>query len=141
VIAVIGDSHAYSAGSPDRVNAFPARLAHDLNASSWNGITVLNFGVLGYNMAQELEVLRTKALPLAPDLVILQYCINDDHISNYIQPAHPWLNRAIHRSVLLTDAWTSLLYSDFGKRSLLPGVEDHAPDLLLYAPGLVGTPL
>jgi hypothetical protein len=140
VIAVIGDSHTYSIGSADRGHAFPARLAHHLDAPG-NGITVLNFGVPGYNMAQELEVLRTKALPFAPDLIILQYTINDEHISNYIQPGHPWLNRAIHRSVLLTNAWTSLLYSDAGKRRLVPLVEDHAPDLLLYAPGLVGSAL
>ena len=34
-----------------------------------------------------------QALRNKPDLVILQYCINDEHISNYIQPRFVRLNR------------------------------------------------
>jgi hypothetical protein len=139
VIAVIGDSHAYSVGSPNPAHAFPARLEYHLNTTAAN-VTVLNFGVQGYNMVQELEVLRAKALPFAPDLVVLQYCINDDHIPNYIQPRFPAINHAVHHSVLLTTAWTTLLYSRAGRRYVLPYVE-HAPDFLLFVPGLVGTPV
>lgn len=138
VIAVIGDSHTYSLDLPNREYSFPARLEYHLNAVNGRTFAVLNFGVPGYNMVQELEVLRAKALQFEPDLIILQYCINDEHISNYIQPRFVRLNYAIHRSVLLTTAWTTLLYSDFGRRHLLPYAE-HAPDLLLFTPGLVGT--
>jgi hypothetical protein len=92
-------------------------------------------------MAQELDVLRAKALPLRPDLIVLQYTINDDHISNWIQPRFPTLNRTIHRSVFLTSMWKRLLYSPRMKTTLLPFVERYVPDLLLYAPGLVGTPI
>jgi hypothetical protein len=140
VIAVIGDSHAYSIEMSNHAYGFPARLEHALNADEGERVTVLNFGVPGYNTVQELEVLRAKALPFEPDLIVLQYCINDEHISNYIQPRYPRINRAIHRSVLATTAWTTFLYSDFGRRRVLPYAE-HAPDLLLFAPGLVGTPV
>jgi len=140
VIAVIGDSHTYSLGSERRENSFPARLEHHLTALTGKNIKVLNFGVPGYNMAQELEVLQVKALEFRPDLVILQYCINDEHISNYIQPKYVWLNHAIHQSVLLSRTWMKFLYSEFGQRYFLFYVEKYLPDLLLFSPGLVGTP-
>jgi hypothetical protein len=139
VIAVIGDSHAYGAFSVHPANSFPARLEYHLNANANAKVTVLNFGVPGYNMVQELEVLEAKALSFHPNLIVLQYCINDDHISNFIQPRYATLNRAIHRSVLLTTAWSTMLYSELGRSRVLPYVE-HVPDLLLFAPGLVGTP-
>ena len=141
VIAAIGDSHTYGFRSTDWRRTFPARLQHYLTSQTAHPITVLNFGVPGYDMAQELEVLRAKALPLRPDLVVLQYTINDEHISNWIQPRFPTLNRMIHRSVFLTWMWKRLLYSPRMKTTLLPFVEQYVPDLLLYAPGLVGTPI
>jgi hypothetical protein len=138
VIAVIGDSHSFLGTEPE--NSFPARLEHHLKALTGKSITVLNFGVPGYDMAQELEVLKVKALQFKPDLIILQYCINDEHISNFIQPKYIWLNRAIHSSELLSRAWKKVLYSQFGQTYLLSYVETNLPDLLLYRPGLVGSP-
>jgi len=141
VIVVIGDSHSYMDDSVTGAGTFPARLEHHANAAAERPVTVLNLGVPGYNMIQELEVLRAKALAFEPDLIVLQYCVNDDHISNFIQPEYPRVNRAVHSSVVLTTAWTTILYSQFGRTHLLPFVEDHAPDLLLFTPGLVGTPV
>jgi len=138
VIAVIGDSHSFD--STKRENSFPARLEYHLKALTGKSIKVLNFGVPGYGMVQELEVLKVKALQFKPDLIILQYCINDDHISNWIQPKFVWLNRAIYSSVLLPHAWERVLYSEFGQRHLLSYVETYLPDLLLFSPGLVGAP-
>jgi len=140
VIAVIGDSHAYSLSSGSWENSFPARLEHHLRALTGKNVKVLNFGVPGYNMAQELEVLKAKALQFSPDLVMLQYCVNDEHVSSYIQPKYVWLNHAIHKSVLLSRVWQKLLYSSFGRSNLLIYVEKYLPDLLLFSPGLVGTP-
>ena len=31
----------------------------------------------GYNLEQEIEALRTKALAFAPDVVIVLFCLND----------------------------------------------------------------
>ena len=140
VIAVIGDSHSFSIASVKWENSFPARLEYHLKALTGKSIKVLNFGVPGYDMVQELEVLKVKALQFKPNLIILQYCINDEHISNWIQPKYVWLNRAIHSSVFLTHAWHRVLYSEFGQTYLLSYVETYLPDLLLYGPGLVGTP-
>jgi hypothetical protein len=140
VIAVIGDSHSFSLKSLKWENSFPARLEHYLKASTGKSVKVLNFGVPGYDMVQELEVLKVKALQFKPDLVILQYCINDEHISNWIQPKYAWLNRAIYSSVFLTHAWKRVLYSEFGQTYLLSYVETYLSDLVLYGPGLIGTP-
>lgn len=114
-------------------NSYPARLQHHLRALSGENVTVLNFGVPGYNMAQELEVLKRKALTFEPDLVVLQYCVNDEQISSYIQPRYKSVNRAIHKSVLLSRVWQKLLYSKFGTSHLLAYVEEYTPDLLLFA--------
>jgi hypothetical protein len=139
VIAVIGDSHTYSVESASREKSFPSRLEYYLKVMGKNA-KVLNFGVPGYDMAQELEVLKSKVLQFKPNLIILQYCINDEHISNYIQPEYLWLNRILSASELLSRAWKKVLYSEFGRTHLLLYIEKHFPDALLFSPGLVGAP-
>src|SRR4029434_3181109 len=62
-IAVIGDSHAYSSMVKNMAETFPAQLEKYLNKIvGQRTVKVLNFGVPGYNTAQELEILKTKAL-------------------------------------------------------------------------------
>jgi hypothetical protein len=140
VIAVIGDSHAFSSEVRRYDRTFPARLEADLRSMSpERSVVVLNFGVPGYNTAQELELFQTKVMDLAPDLVILQFTINDSHVCNYLLPAYPRLNALFHRSELLVFAWKKILYSNFGRDLLLERVGRHLPDLLLYREGLVGT--
>jgi len=43
---------------------------------------VLNFGVPGYNTAQEIAILKDRGISLKPDIVILGYCLNDETIDN-----------------------------------------------------------
>lgn len=138
-IAVIGDSHAYSTAVPQRDASFPAQLEQALHQRGYPNVRVLNFGVPGYNMAQELEVLHAKVLALTPQLIILQYCINDTHVCNYLQPAHPRLHRLLYTSQFLVTLWQGLLYSPLGKRYALDWVGTHIPDALLFQPDLVGT--
>src|SRR4030095_16468785 len=83
-IAVIGDSHAYSTRVKKRDETFPSQLEEYLNQNIGQRVVkVLNFGVPGYNTAQELEILKTKVLMFEPRIIILQYCINDTHVCNY----------------------------------------------------------
>lgn len=138
-IAVIGDSHTYSTAVPQRDAAFPAQLEQALHQRGYPSVRVLNFGVPGYNMAQELGVLHAKVLDLAPHLIVLQYCINDTHVCNYLQPAHPRLHRLLYTSQLLVTVWQGLLYSSLGKRYALDWVGTHLPDALLFQADLVGT--
>src|SRR5215510_933774 len=139
-IAVIGDSHAYSTNVKNMAETFPSQLEKYLNRNIGQRIVkILNFGVPGYNTAQELEVLKTKALMFEPRMVILQYWINDTHICNYIQPEDKKLNSLIHKSQFLVLLWKNILYSPFGKASLLDWIGKKFPDALLFQEGLVGT--
>jgi hypothetical protein len=139
-IAVVGDSHAYSTNVKTIAETFPSQLEKFLNANLEQRIVkVLNFGVPGYNTAQELEVLKAKVLMFEPRMVILQYCINDTHICNYIQPEYKKLNSFIHKSQFLVVLWKNILYSTFGKAYLLDWIGKKFPDTLLFQEGLVGT--
>ena len=139
-IAVIGDSHAYATRVKNRAETFPSQLEKYLNQNIGQRIVkVLNFGVPGYNAAQELEVLKTKALLFEPRMVILQYCINDTHICNYIQPENKKLNALLHKSQFLVLLWKNILYSSLGKVFFLDWIGKKFPDALLFQEGLVGT--
>src|SRR5919197_644591 len=119
---------------------FPSQLEKYLNKNiGQHMVKVLNFGVPGYNTAQELEVLQTKAFMFEPQMVILQYCINDTHICNYIQPEDKKLNSLIHKSQFLVVLWKNILYSSLGKALLLDWIGRKFPDALLFQEGLVGT--
>ncbi|NUP96186.1 MAG: SGNH/GDSL hydrolase family protein [Planctomycetaceae bacterium] len=85
-VAVVGDSMAFGYGVQQGED-FPARLEHELQAELGAGRTVevLNFAVGGYSLADELVVLRERALPLHPDLVVLEYCLNDPEL-DAVQP-------------------------------------------------------
>jgi len=138
-IAVIGDSHVYSIKVKDNDDTFPSKLEKYLHESGKNSVKVLNFGIPGYNMAQELEVLQSKALMFEPRLVILQYTINDTHGTNYIHPKYKRLNSLIHQSKLLVKIWQKILYSSFGQKYLYDWIGEKFPDALLFQEGLVGT--
>ena len=99
-IAVLGDSIA--AGHTLRVRGasnFALTLEQLLNASE--GLPrreVLNFGTDGYGTLQEARLLETRVLPFAPDLVVVEYCLNDP--SNSYTPT-VWFLDARPRSYLL----------------------------------------
>jgi len=73
-IAVLGDSIAFGYWVSE-ADAFPRRLEHLLDGGG--RVEVLNFGVPGYNLDQEIETLRVKALRFSPDLVLVAFCLND----------------------------------------------------------------
>jgi lysophospholipase L1-like esterase len=82
-IAVLGDSMTFGFGVQQGED-FPAQLERRF-AGRTPPIEVLNFGVGGYSLEDELATLREKALGLAPDVVVLAYCLNDPEIEP-IQP-------------------------------------------------------
>ncbi|RMG40741.1 MAG: SGNH/GDSL hydrolase family protein [Candidatus Dadabacteria bacterium] len=75
-IAVLGDSIAMGLWIKDMHDAFPLKLEAELKKKGVSA-EVLNFGVVGYNTIQEVETLREKVLKYSPDLVVLEYCLND----------------------------------------------------------------
>jgi len=77
-VAVLGDSIAFGYWVSD-AQGFARQLEALLNdgASAGGRVEVLNFGVPGYNLEQEIEALRAKALAFSPDLVAVLFCLND----------------------------------------------------------------
>ena len=79
-IEIIGDSIAYARGIPPP-QTFARQLERQINADpTLAPVEVLNLGVEGYSTVQEVETLRTKGLRYQPDLVIVQYFLNDETI-------------------------------------------------------------
>jgi lysophospholipase L1-like esterase len=77
-VAVLGDSIAFGYWVAEK-DAFPRQLETMLAETRGAGprVEVLNFGVPGYNLDQEIERLRTKALESSPDVVVVALCLND----------------------------------------------------------------
>lgn len=75
-VAMLGDSIAFGYWVDER-DALPRQLQDLLEQSGAGPVEVLNFGVPGYNLEQETELLRTAALRFAPDLVVVVFCLND----------------------------------------------------------------
>ncbi|MBM4050775.1 MAG: SGNH/GDSL hydrolase family protein, partial [Planctomycetes bacterium] len=94
-IAVLGDSVA--AGLALRTDAreepFPEKLEALLNTAPSKGRTfdVLNFGTDGYGTLQEARLLETHARQFRPDLILLQYCLNDPACS--VTPGEWFIDR------------------------------------------------
>ena len=74
-MAVLGDSIAFgywvaeADGSP--------RSSRRCSRPAAARVEVLDFGVPGYNLDQEIETLRAKALGFSPDAVVVAFCLND----------------------------------------------------------------
>jgi len=102
-IAVIGDSETFC-WALNYEDCFPGRLENVLNQSfPDSSFEVLGFGVAGTNTLDHEQWLREIVLPLAPDLVILSYVMNDielfDREMNVIDLSH-WYDRSfVVRSV------------------------------------------
>ena len=77
-ITVVGDSVTFG-WYEELQETFPKVLEAMLNhaCAETPRFEAYNMGVGGYNAEQELEAVRAKALPLDPDLIVVQYCAND----------------------------------------------------------------
>lgn len=82
-IIMLGDSETLSIMLSER-ESLAAQLEDQLNQGLANPrYEALNFGVEGYNTFQELEQLRVKGLKYKPDLIILNYVLNDPEPGEY----------------------------------------------------------
>ena len=77
-VALLGDSIAFGYWVAEE-DGLARQLEAMLNESRGGGppVEVLNFGVPGYNLDQEIETLRSRALAFEPDVVVLAFCLND----------------------------------------------------------------
>jgi lysophospholipase L1-like esterase len=77
-VAVLGDSIAFGYWVAEE-DTLARQLEVVLGEAQEEGppVEVLNFGVPGYNLDQEIETLRSRVLPFEPDVVVLAFCLND----------------------------------------------------------------
>lgn len=72
-LLVLGDSISYDVGS--WAELLPARLV----ARNGEPLELINASVPGYTTHQERSYFERRLAYLEPDLVVLQYCLNDNH--------------------------------------------------------------
>lgn len=73
-VVVLGDSYTFGVGVNDG-EEYPALLAKRLGASAG----VVNLGVGGFGLTQEIRTFYEFGLLFEPALVVLQFCSNDPH--------------------------------------------------------------
>jgi hypothetical protein len=79
-IAVIGDSFTEALQVQPQTQDYCSVVEHTLSVCSGlhgKKVEVLNFGVYGFGTAQELIMLRRRVLQWSPDMVVLQFYLND----------------------------------------------------------------
>lgn len=74
-IAAVGDSVTFGFGL-ELVDTWPKQLERELQKTHPH-VEVINFGVMGYNTPQEAERIQDKVLKYQPDLIIIDYSLND----------------------------------------------------------------
>jgi lysophospholipase L1-like esterase len=77
-IAVLGDSISFGRNL-ERENIFPVILEESMNSSGKydHRVEVVNASLSGRDTWEELAILEHLVLPLNPDLVVLEICLND----------------------------------------------------------------
>lgn len=104
IVLVLGDGSAFGVGRDlNRDEAWPAELAASLrkrtgNDNNW---TLLNFTVPCYSSAQALELYKTRALPLKPDILLVSLsafpdsdpCLPGRSDAAEMQQSRTWLRR------------------------------------------------
>lgn len=132
-IAVVGDSIAFGAGVNDG-ETFSAVMEKMLNSSTSGKkeeIEVLNLAVGGYSARNYLQVVKHKALPLKPQIIIISYCLNDPEL-DLTQPLHSFFrSRAWYEHLYL---WKQYYRAQIRVKELFFGNGDYIRYLHRYPP-------
>lgn len=75
-MAFVGDSYIFGLGL-NLEESVPKQLENLLNGDSSFKYEVMNFGVMGYNLEQEIEFIKEKVMPYHPDIIIIFISSND----------------------------------------------------------------
>lgn len=93
-VLALGDSFTWGYGLGDGRDAWPKALEARLRGEKGgDGVRVFNLGVPGFTTVNELELLSRKGLALEPDLVVVQFLINDvlPSSTDYQRVGEDWL--------------------------------------------------
>jgi lysophospholipase L1-like esterase len=99
-LLALGDSFTWGLLLPSADSAWPARLERQLKDADTSNMEVINMGRRGWATANEAEFLRRLGWQFDPDLVIVQFFLNDASESG---PNFQF--REGHRVVLLPEAF------------------------------------
>ena len=136
----LGDSITFGQGVDFGVT-FIQQLEHRLNALTvYDTVQVINSGVAGYNLFQELAYLKSRGLAYQPDLVVLGFCKNDVVSEADLMQLHQMAKEGL--SFGIGSAWQKwknriawLHLVDGVYTRVFPKVHDSSQNLLAYAPG------
>lgn len=79
-VAFVGDSFTFGQGV-DQEHTLPQRFEEFYQQASGTKVNALNFGIGGYNLEQEVELIRTKVLDYPVSRIYLVWYINDIELS------------------------------------------------------------
>lgn len=82
-IIALGDSFTFGQGVYKTEDTHPKVLEKLLNKNNYTNYEVFNFGQRGYNTKNELDALREQGLKYKPDLVIVNFYIDDADFDGY----------------------------------------------------------
>lgn len=105
-IVVLGDSVSWSK------NGYVTMLRERLTERYGESIEVINASIPGYTTFQERMLLERDLIPTQPDLVLVQYCMNDNHrFLHYVDRSGQWLvtKEAMHGFSTGGDNWLEWL--------------------------------
>ncbi len=123
-IMMLGDSIVFGWGvAQDKTMSVD--LERDLAAGGFGPVDVINTGVGNYNTAMEVAYFLDKGAVLKPDIVVLNYFINDAEPTPTYKPV-PWYAKRFYAYAVSGGAW------DIFKRTLLGGPEWKAYYADLY---------
>jgi lysophospholipase L1-like esterase len=125
-IACVGDSHTFGYGVAEG-NTWPDALREALSRLPLSQpCEVMNCGVNAYDTEQEVLFLEQYVLPYEPDLVLLQFYMNDTALRDlpdapppegdfWLELAHPW-RRGIVRELRQRSQFIDLVLSNIYRR-------------------------
>ena len=76
-ILLLGDSISWGDGIADVKKVYPYLLEQMLSEKTGHTYEVINSSVPGYSTFQQLRYLQLFGIDLDPDMIILQFCLND----------------------------------------------------------------
>lgn len=108
-IIELGGSFTFGMGSPVE-QIYPTLLENKLNQEFSKNYDIINLGLFGINAVQEIEMLKLKGLKYSPDLVIIDYSLDDTQLDTVsTQSSFKFFLRGINNFLLRK----SIAYSYF----------------------------
>jgi len=116
-IVALGDSYTWGDGLADNADTWTSVLERDLKLELNKNIDVINMGMRGLTTFNEYELFIKAGQKFSPDLVIIQYLIND------VLPSGPdlrrvgedWMSKSLRKNLIANER----IHNSLGRLSYL----------------------